>query len=386
MPLTDSACRNAKPQDKPYKLTDGAGLYLLVQVNGSRLWRFDFAHAGKRKTAALGKYPVVSLADARLHRERMKEALRDGRDPTDKRAEGVTFGVVARDWFAANKSKWKTSYSARFWSRIEDDILPTLGGRELVSIEAPEVLALLRSIEDRDAIYTAKRICEMVSTIYRYAIAEGHTKFNPAADLKPALKPMPKREHRAKLIEKELPEFFKRLRTSGTGATQTALELVAHTFVRPNEIRFGRWSEIDGDVWTIPAERMKMGKTHLVPLTPQVQKLLARLRDLSNGSEWLLPGRDSAKKPVSENAMLYFLYDLGYHKKATVHGFRGTASTALNECGLWQSDWIERQLAHVPMDKVRSAYNAAEWWPQRVRMMRWWSDRLERYADPDLLI
>lgn len=390
MPLTDAACRNAKPADKPFKISDGGGLYLFVQPNGSRLWRFDYAHGGKRKTAALGKYPAVGLGDARLQRETMKAALREGVDPAAKVSAGVTFETVARDWFAANKAKWKTSYSERFWQRIEDDMLPVLGPLAIDKIEAPEILKLLRAIEDRDAIYTAKRICEMTSTIFRYAIAEGHTKFNPAADLKPALKPLPKREHRAKLSEAQLPEFFRRLRASGRGRTQIALEIVAHTFVRPNEIQFGKWAEIDGDVWTIPGERMKMGKTHMVPLTRQVQALLAELRELSNGSEWLLPGRDSAKKPISNNALLYFLYDLGYgphgSHPATVHGFRGTASTALNESGLWASDWIERQLAHVPLDKVRSSYNAAEWWTQRTKMMRWWSDRLERMSDPDILI
>lgn len=377
MPLTDAACRTAKPTDKAYKITDAAGLYLLVQPNGSRLWRMDYAFAGKRRTAAFGKYPAISLAEARAERERIKTMLRDGKDPGAKAASLQSFEQIARRWFADNQSKWKTSYSTRFWSRIEDDILPVLGSRPIDQIEPPEILKLLRAIEDREAIYTAKRICEMVNTIFRYAIAEGLIKFNPAADLKPALKAMPDVKHRAKLAESELPEFFRRLRASGQGRTQLALELVAHTFVRPNEIQFGRWDEIDGGVWTIPGERMKMGKTHMVPLTRQSQDMLRRLRELSDGSPWLLPGRDSSKKPVSNNCLLYFLYDLGYHKKATVHGFRGTASTSLNESGLWHSDWIERQLAHVPLDKVRSSYNAAEWWAQRVSLMTWWSDRLD---------
>jgi integrase len=385
MPLTDAACRTAKPTDKPHKITDAAGLYLLVQINGSRLWRMDYTYAGKRRTAALGKYPATSLGEARAERERIKMMLREGKDPGAKAAALQSFDQIARRWFADNQAKWKTSYSARFWSRIEDDILPVLGSRPIDQIEPPEILKLLRAIEDREAIYTAKRICEMVNTIFRYAIAEGLIKFNPAADLKPALKPMPDVKHRAKLAESELPEFFRRLRASGAGRTQLALELVVHTFVRPNEIQFGRWDEIDGDVWTIPGERMKMGKTHMVPLTRQSQDLLRRLRDLSDGSPWILPGFVSNKKPVSNNCLLYFLTDLGYgpHSsgaKTTVHGFRGLASTVLNESGLWQSDWIERQLAHVPLDRVRSAYNAAEWWPQRVALMTWWSNRLDIVA------
>lgn len=386
MPLTDAACRNAKPQDKPYKLTDGSGLYLLVQVNGSRLWRFDYSFDGKRKTASFGKYPSVTLIDARAQREAMKVKLRDGENPAEKSASELTFGEVANSWYETNQTKWKTSYSARFWRRIESDILPTLGRRPLTQIEPPEVLKLLRTIEERDAIYSAKRICEMVSTIYRYAISEGHTRFNPAADLKPALKPMPQVKHRNKLKESELREFFQKLRARGPGASQFAIELVAHTFVRPNEIQFARWDEIEGNLWTIPGERMKMGKTHLVHLTKSSLDLLAKLKELSLGSEWVLPGR-SGRKPIVNNTLIYFLYDLGYgpHSsgaKTTVHGFRGLASTVLNESGLFHHDWVERQLAHVPMDKIRSAYNAAEYWEHRVKMMEWWSARLEAHAAP----
>lgn len=384
MPLTDAACRTAKPSEKAYKISDGGGLYLFVQPSGSRLWRMDYAFDTKRRTAALGKYPATSLAEARAERERIKALLRADTDPSAK-PDSLLFGVVAHNWFDANKAKWKTSYSARFWKRIEQDILPTLGDRPLTEIEAPEVLALLRAIEAREAIYTAKRICEMVSSIFRFAISEGHTRYNPAADLKPALKPLPKREHRAKLEESDLPEFFRHLRAyRGDDITKLAIELVLHTFVRTNEIRFGRWDEIDGDVWTIPGDRMKMGKTHLVPLTPQSQSILARMKELSRGSEWIFPGRDSIRKPASENALIYSMRNMGYGpgspKHATIHGFRATASTALNESGLWHSDWIERQLAHVPGDKVRSAYNAAEWWDKRVALMQWWSDRLDGYA------
>lgn len=381
MPLTDAACRNANPSDKPFKLADSAGLYLFVQVNGSRLWRFDYRFGDKRRTAALGKYPAVTLAQARIEQERIKVMLRAGVDPSAKAKAGATFREVAEKWFQTKKSKWKTSYSVRIWARLEDNILPTIGATAVDDVEPPTLLRLLRVVEDRDAIYSAKALRQMVSTIYEYAIAEGAAKTNPAQTLNAALKPTPKTKHRAKLKETELPEFFKRLRASGSGSTQLGLELVAHTFVRPNEIQFGQWSEIEGDVWTIPGERMKMGATHLVPLTPRSLELLAGLRKLSNGSRWILPGRDSDRKPISNNTLLYFLYDLGYHKKATVHGFRGTASTALNESGLWNYDWVERQLSHVERDEVRLAYNAAEYWEHRVKMMHWWSERLEGFAN-----
>lgn len=384
MSLTDAACRAAKPAEKPRKLSDSGGLYLFVSPSGTKTWRLDYAFQGKRKTASLGRYPGVKLVEAREERDRMKAEVAAGRDPMQR--YNITFEKVARDWFAANRSKWKSSYSERFWRRIEQDILTSLGDRVVSEVQPQEILKLLREIEERDAIYTAKRICQMVSTIYRFAISEGHASSNPAENLMSALKPLPKREHRAALAESDLPEFFRRLRAyDGDETTKLGLAIVMHTFVRTNEIRYATWSEIDGDVWRIEGDRMKMGKTHLIPLSRQVQELLAQLRELTGHTPWLLPGRDSNRKPVSENTLLYALRNMGYHRTATVHGFRGTASTILNESGKWNSDWIERQLAHVPKDQVRSAYNAAQWMDQRREMMQWYSDLLERNAKEDKL-
>ena len=381
MALSDAACRNAKPREKAYKIADGGGLYLFISPSGGKLWRQDYAHEGKRRTASFGKYPAVGLARARDERDKIKAALAEGLDPNAKAPSGPTFEEVARAWYAANLPKWKTSYSARFWRQIESDILTGIGSTPIVDIEAPKVLELLRAIESRDAIYTARRIHQMVSTIFRFAIAGGLTKFNPAADLHVALKPVPKEKHRAALKEGELPDFFRRLaKYDGERQTALALKAVAHTFVRTNEIRFAKWSEFDGNTWRIPADRMKMGREHLVPLSRQARAIFDELRELADGSEWVLPGAYRVK-PISENTLLYAVYRMGLHSRASVHGLRATASTILNESEqpIWDRDGIEHQLAHAPDDAIRAAYNRGERWQMRVRMMQWYSDLLDKH-------
>jgi integrase len=224
-------------------------------------------------------------------------------------------------------------------------------------------------VEDRGALEVARRDLQHISHIFRYAIASGRAARNPAADIKGALRPQPRVKHRAALRERDLPEFFAKLQTyDGEEQTRLAIELVVHTFVRTAELRFAHKSEFEGDLWRIPAERMKMKREHIVPLSFQAKRILDRLMTVTSGN---------VLAPMSENTMLYAMYRMGYHGRATIHGFRGTASTILNESGLWNRDWIERQLAHVPEDKVRSAYNAAEYLPDRRRMMTWYSERLE---------
>lgn len=378
MNLSDVACRNAKPSDRPQKLTDGKGLYLFVTPSGSKLWRVDYSHAGKRKTASLGKYPRVGLAEARAQRDKIRAALEEGRDPSLEVIEH-TLESVARQWYATNLPRWKTNYSTRFWRQVERDILSTLGTKRIDKIEPIEILDALRAIEGREAVYTAHRIHRMVNLIFKFAVVSGLIKHNPAADLHVALKPTPKEKHRAALRLGDLPDFFRRLNVyDGERQTAQAIRAIVHTFVRTNEIRFARWNEFDGDVWRIPGERMKMGKEHIVPLSRQAREVFRELRELARGSEWVLPGSTLVSKPISENTMLYALYRMGLHGRSTIHGFRSTASTILNESGLFQADAIERQLAHVPANQVRSAYNAALYLGERVRMMQWYSDLLDK--------
>lgn len=392
MPLSEAACRNAKPRDRAYKLTDGDGLYLLVQPNGSRLWRMNYRFGGKQKTLAFGAYPTVLLGSARERRLTARRILERGLDPStipDPDAPlpgGPTFEAVARRWLDARKDALTPRYAALVERRLEADVFPEIGPMPIKTLEAdaPKILAALRKIEARGALLVARRCREYVGQVFRYAVASGEATRDPTADLRDALKSPGKPKHHASLKAKEMPEFFLRLRRYEGDQVRTAIELILHTFVRTTELREARKAEFDGMTWRIPAERMKMGREHIVPLTPRARQLVDRLMVLAGDSEWLLPGVRG--KPISQNTLLYALYRMGYHSRITTHGFRGTASTILNESGLFEPDWIERQLAHVPANQVRSAYNAAQHLADRRRMMEWWSQYLEgQRATADLL-
>ncbi len=341
-------------------------------------YRFE----GKEKVLSFGAYPGVRLADARALRDKAKRALADGRDPGANAKAALTapagdsFETVAREWIKAQSVTWSHAHSKRILSRFERDVFPAIGATAIAEVTAPQVLTMLRPVEDR-APDVAGRIRMTTGAIMRYAIATGRASRDPAADLRGALKPTPRVKHMARIEAGELSGFLWKLhRYDGEPQTRHAIEFVMHTFVRTNELRFGRWSEIDGDVWRIPGTRMKMNRDHIVPLTRQSLNVLARLKEVAGDSEWIVPGGRTGK-PISENTMLFGMYRLGYHGKATIHGFRGLASTVLNESGLWSVDAIEKQLAHEPKDKVRRAYNAAQLLPERRRMLEWWSDYIE---------
>ena len=382
MALSDSACRNAKPNgEMARKLTDAQGLYLFIAPTGSKTWRIDYRHDGKRKTATLGTYPKVSLATARALREALKDTLAAGRDPSKQEVgtDGAVnpFVKVAGEWFEAQKVQWDPKHFARIFARFRRDVFPKIGEMDIAQIEAPDLLKVIRAVEDRGAHDIASRIHQTCGAIFRFGIATGICKRDPAADLKGALRPAPRVEHRSALSEKDLPAFLRDLgRFDGEPQTALALRLTIHTALRTNEIRFGKWHEIDGDLWRIPAERMKMGRDHIIPLSKQVLEILDKLKTLSNGSEWVVT---TAKgKPISENRMLYAVYRMGLHTKATVHGFRSTFSTIANESELWSADAIEMALAHAPTNAIRSAYNRGTRLEERRRLMQWWSDYLDK--------
>lgn len=383
MPLTDAACRGAKPDPtgKPRKMADGGGLLLFVSPSGGKLWRMRYRFGGKEKVLSFGAYPQVTLADARALRDKAKRALADGLDPgANAKAAlsapaGDSFEAVAREWIKAQSVTWSPAHTARILSRFERDAFPAIGSIPIAELTAPQILEMLRRVEDR-APDVAGRIRMTTGAIMRYAIATGRASRDPAADLRGALKPTPRVKHMARIEAGELSGFLWKLhRYDGEPQTRYAIEFVMHTFVRTKELRFGAWREIDGDVWRIPAARMKRQRDLIVPLTPQSLAILAKLKELAGDSEWIVPGRSG--KPMSENTMLYALYRLGYHGRATIHGFRGLASTVLNESGLWSADAIEKQLSHEPADKVRRAYNAAQLLPERRRMLEWWSEYIE---------
>lgn len=391
MALTDTAIRALRPSDKAYKRADGQGLNLLVNPNGSKLWRLAYRFGGKQKVLAGGSYPATTLAEARAWRDQAKANLASGIDPGEERRKAKReaalaathhFESVARDWHANRKGKWSERYAWITLRRIEADIFPDLGRRPIGEIEPADILAVIRKVERRGSVDMARRLNNHIGEIFRYAVALGIAARDPSRDILAALKDRPPVKHRAKLSAAELPGFFVKFGEEPfEPLTRIALLFTIYTLVRTNETRFARWSEFEGldgpePLWRIPAARMKMRSEHLVPVAPAVGALLSELRDLGLPGPLLFPG--SRRGVISENTMLYALYRLGYHGKATVHGFRGTGSTILNETGLFESDWIERQLAHDERDQVRAAYNAAQYLPQRRRMMEWWADYLDR--------
>jgi integrase len=388
MPLSDAELRALKPAQKPFKVSDSGGLFIQVTPNGSKLWRLAYRYQGKQKLLALGAYPAISLRDARRARDDAREQLEAGDDPAhlrkmEKRRErvaaGHTFSIVANEWFASQERRWAKSYAVRLRSRLDADLMPEFGERPIASIEPIEVLDAIRKIENRDAIEMARRVMQMASAIFRYGVATSRCMRDPTYDLRGALQHAGPAKRRSSLRADELPEFLRRLDSyDGERTTQLALKLVIHTFVRTSELRFAEWREfedLDGaePLWRVPPERMKMRRSHLVPLTSEVVAILRQLRQLSGRSRFLFPA-ETRSGVISENTMIYALYRLGYHGRATVHGFRSTASTILNE-KQFNRDWIEAQLAHAD-GSVRSVYNAAEWMPARRKMMAWWSGYL----------
>ncbi|CAE6837421.1 tyrosine-type recombinase/integrase [Paraburkholderia aspalathi] len=391
MSLTDTAVRNLKPSEKPYKLADGGGMYLHVLPSGAKYWRLAYRLYGKQKIFAIGVYPQVSLAEARQIRDEAKKLVKQGIDPVVERKQNIwrkseeqatTFELIAREWHTTKRSSWTESHAKKIIKSLEADIFPKLGDRSITSISAPDLLAALRVIEARGALEIAGRVLQRCNAVFRYAVATGRAAFNPAAELRGALK-TPERKHHAALAHGELPEFLNKLAGyDGDPQTRLGLLLMAHTFVRTGELRAATWPEFNLELaeWRIPAERMKMREEHIVPLSRQAVALLRELKAIGGGSEFVFPsGNGRRDKHISENTLLYALYRMGYHSRATGHGFRATASTILNEMG-FHSDWIERQLAHAERNKVRAAYNRAQYLSERRQMMQRWSDYLDTVA------
>jgi integrase len=387
MPLTDSACKNAKPSEKPRKLSDSAGLYLEVMPSGSKYWRMKYRFAGKEKRLAFGVYPETSLAEARERRDQARKILANGHDPAEAKKEQKrqtiietknSFETLAREWHENNLPSWTETYAKRILGRLEADIFPALGARPISAINAPELLEALRAIEKRGAIELAHRALQMAGQVFRYAIATGRAERDISSDLRGALKTR-KVQHHAKLSADELPEFFSRLESyDGDLQTKLALKFLVLTFVRTGELRGARWEELNLEKaeWRIPAERMKMRDPHIVPLSRQAVAVLEELKEMNGYRDHVFPNTRKPTGFISENTILFALYRMGYRHKATGHGFRATASTVLNEHG-FRPDVIERQLAHSERNKVRAAYNHAEYLPERRKMMQWWADFID---------
>jgi integrase len=384
--LTDTEIRKAKARGKPYRMSDGGGLYLFVTVPGGKLWRWKYRFEGREKLMSFGSYPDVSLSLARERHVEGRKLLATGTDPmaerkAEKAATEDSFQSVASVWLEHWQDGKSPRHAAYVKRRMEVDILPCLGSRPIAAIEAPELVVMTKAIEQRGARDIAKRALETTGQVFRYAIAHGYARRNPASEIRPSdvLKSTRKVNY-ARVDARELPELLRAIEVyQGTHVTRLALKLMALTFVRTSELIGAKWAEFDLEAarWDIPAERMKMRTPHIVPLAKQTLDVLATLRTVTGESERLFPGDRDASKPMSNNTILKALERMGYKGQMTGHGFRGLASTILHEQG-YAHEHIELQLAHAPRNAVSAAYNHALYLEPRAKMMRDWAEYLEQ--------
>lgn len=379
MLLTDIQIRKAKPKDKAYTLNDGKGLSLLVEPNGSKGWRFRYRFAGKPKMISLGVYHQVSLADARRKRDEAKKQLSENINPSDARksekitlkyATENTFQAVAMEWYTSKCSTWTEGYASEILRCFDNDVFPYIGSRPIDQIAPLELLAVLQKIEKRGALEQASKIRRRCGEVFRYAVITGRVKYNPAPDLAGAMN-KPETKHFPFLRENEIPDFVKALNNyQGSKVTKYATQLLMLTGVRTVELRLAEWSEFDFEnaLWEIPKERMKKRRPHLVPLSPQVLEILGKLQVITGNYPILFPGRNDARKPISEASINKVIAKIGYKGRLTGHGFRHMMSTILHEKG-FNSAWIELQLAHVDKNSIRGIYNHALYLNDRKEML-----------------
>lgn len=389
MPLNIAQIKAAKPSAKPLRLYDEKGLYLEISPSGSKLWRLKYRFGGKEKRLALGAFPEVSLADARKKCLEKRALLAENIDPSEAKkqakleaiVEFQTFEKIARQWHQNNLEKWTPGHAARLLRGLEKDIFPYLGNRQLSSISALDMLDVLRKIEARGALETAHRELSTCSQVFRFGLIHAFCDRNICSDLRGVLKPVVHTHHPSIINPDGVADLMRRIdEYQGGNVVRCALRLAPLFFVRPGELRHAEWSEfnIERQEWRIPAEKMKARVLHIVPLSRQAMEILEKeLRPLTGAGRYLFPGRRGSARPMSENTVNAALRYMGYEKEEmTGHGFRSMASTLLNEMG-YNRDWIERQLAHGERNEVRSAYNYAEYLPERRKMMQTWADYLD---------
>jgi integrase len=385
-PLTDARIRAAQPRETPYKLFDERGLFLLVKPNGSRLWRLKYAIAGREKLISLGDYRDVPLKRARDKRDEARRLVADGVDPSAKRqadraANADTFTAVADEWLETKRKTLTPDTWQRDHDHLHKLVGPYLGNRPIASIEAPDLLAVLRRLEARGVHDTAHRVRAVVGRVFRYGIATGRAQRDISADLKGALAPKATRSHPSITNPAKVGQLLRAIDGfDGQPATGAALKLAPYVFVRPGELRAAEWTEfdLDGAEWRIPAHRMKLRQQHIVPLSTQAVAILRAIEPLTGNGRFVFPAIGPQTRPLSENTLNAGLRRLGYSgDEHTAHGFRSMASTLLNEQG-WHPDLIELQLAHAERNKVRATYNKAQRLDERREMMQAWADYLDR--------
>ncbi|MDA8126076.1 MAG: integrase arm-type DNA-binding domain-containing protein [Deltaproteobacteria bacterium] len=388
-PLSEVKVRNSKPLDNAYKLYDGGGLFLLVTPSGGKLWHFKYRFDEKEKKLSFGTYPEISLADARQRREEARQKLAHDIDPGALKraqkqaaiAETETFEVIAREWHNRQSAVWVPAYADKMIKSLERSIFPWLGQLPIKEIKAPELLMALRRIESRGTLDTAHRMRFVCGQVFRYAIATGRAERDPATDLRGALTPFKEKHHAAITDPKEVAPLLRALDGyEGHYVVRAALRLAPMFFVRPGELRNAEWAEMDLDeaVWNIPALKMKMKESHMVPLCRQAVVILTELKELTGASKYVFPSGRSFARPMSNNAILAALRRMGYDKDTmTGHGFRAMARTILDEVLQMRPDFIEHQLAHAVKDPNGRAYNRTAHLEERKKMMQKWADYLD---------
>jgi integrase len=394
MPLTDKACKNARGSAKIYRLSDSKGLYLEVTPAGGRYWRWKYRFLGKEKRMAFGVYPEVSLADARDKHFHARKMLAAGTDPSQDKKErkrlahlsmATTFELVAREWHEQMKDRWGQRHGANILRRLEMDVFPEIGTRPIKDILAPEVLEMIRKIEKRGALELARRATQVCGQVFRYAIVTGRATNDPASALKGALKPIPKSHFAAFEID-ELPKFIYALNLNNARlypATINAVKLLMLTFVRTGELVGATWDEINFDEaeWSIPAERMKMRRAHIVPLSKQSLEILKAQKETHVYGNWVFPNLVTPRKHMSNCTILGAIKRLGYKGQMTGHGFRALAMSSIKEKLGYRHEVVDRQLAHAPRSRVEAAYDRAKFLPDRRIMMQEWADYLDKLAE-----
>lgn len=396
--LTSVAATKAQPREKKYKLAAGGGLYLEVMPTGAKYWRWKYRFGGVEKRVALGVFPAVSLAQARERRDLEYAKLRDGSDPAAKRraqkltarlATATSFEAIAREWLETKESEWGADHLTKVRAWLEQHVFPSIGAAQIAKLEAPEVLAMLRKLVKRGTLNTAGRVRETVSAVFRFAIATGRAKRDPAADLRDALPRASTRNFAALTAPTDIGQLLRAIEGyQGSPVSLAALRLAPLLFQRPGELRSMAWADVDLEAaeWRIPAARRKLRREakenprtppHFVPLSTQAVAVLRDLHGLTGRSTFVFPGLRDQRRPMSENTVNAALRRLGYTtEQMTGHGFRHLASTRLNELG-WNPDAIERQLSHRDRDAIRGTYNLAQYMDERRRMMQAWSDYLD---------
>lgn len=384
MSLTDTKVKNLKPLERAYKVADTGGLYLYITKTGLKSWRKDYRYQGKRKTITLGKYPQVSLKDARLKNSESQIMLSEGIDPMvgRKLAEAMpTFGEVSAEFMQKQikGGNWSEGHASKNLQRLENNLLPFIGKKAINEIEPLELLNVLKPVEERGAYDMARRVKQIARAIFEYAIMKGLCKSNPAQYIGKALTPHKSKHYETLTDPRDIAKLMNAINGYGGDIkTVLLLKLSPLTLTRPTELRGACWSEFDieSKEWRIPASKMKSNREHIIPLSKQAVQLLRELMPISGHKEYLFYSNTSQSGVLSDNTARQALHRLGFKGKMTIHGFRGMASTALHEMG-WDSDIIERQLAHLDANKVRASYNHAQHLGKRKEMLQDWADYLD---------